>query len=111
MLAETYGCLRVFLFEDACLLAEGVNCKAVAQEVYGCLAGVFGYGHYSELNGGEIRWSGTPEWCERQQIVFEKLLVSRFWHVDMVGRAGGETGGLRVSTPKSFGRLWASDVQ
>ena len=86
-LAETRGCRGVFLFEDTCLLAEGVDYRRLALGVDGCVAGVFGYGGY-ERKRDNIRWHGakglhlTPEWCEPQQIMFENMHVSRFWHVD-----------------------------
>ena len=51
-LAETRGCRGVFLFEDTCLLAEGVGYRMVEQEVHCCAAGVFGYGGYERKGGG-----------------------------------------------------------
>ena len=78
-LAETSGYRGVFLFEDTCLLAEGVNYTRVASEVRGCDAGVFAYGSYEQKEEGAIKWFGvkglylTPEWCERQQIFLENI--------------------------------------
>ena len=40
-LVETRGCRGVILFEDTCLLAEGVDYRMVAQELEVCVAGVF----------------------------------------------------------------------
>ena len=80
-LAETRGCRGVFLFEDTCLLADGVDYRKVALEVDGCVAGVFGYGGY-ERKEDKIRWHGvkglflTPEWCERQKLFLKGLFLS-----------------------------------
>ena len=98
MLAEKCGCRGVFLFEDTCLLAQGVDYPRVAQEVRDCVAGVFGYGGY-EPKRDKVRWHGTkglyltPPWCEKQKIIFENLHVSRFWHVDIWLAARVERGG------------------
>ena len=56
----------------------------------GCDAGVFAYGSYERIQEeGTIKWHGvkglylTEKWCERQQIIFENIPVSRCWHVDI----------------------------
>ena len=44
----------------------------------------------------------TPQWCERQAIIFENLHVSRFWHVDrwLADRvAKGEEKELQILNP------------
>ena len=107
-LAEKHGCRGVFLFEDTCLLAEGVCYTRVANEVRDCDAGVFAYGSYKELEEGAIKWHGvkglylTPEWCERQQVIFENMHVSRFWHIDnwlAERRSSGEEPDFQLLTP------------
>ena len=54
-LAEKHGCRGVFLFEDTCLFAKGVDYTTVARELRGCDAGVFAYGSYKELGEGAIK--------------------------------------------------------
>ena len=106
MLAQR-GCRKVFLFEDTCLFADGVDYRKVKQEVEGCGAGVFGYGGHEQKHQ-TFRWHGvkalflTPAWCERQAIIFENLHVSRFRHVDiwLADRvARGEEEEFRILAP------------
>ena len=77
----------MLLFEDTCILTEGVSYEDVLSVIRGCAAGVFGYGHHAN-HGGKISWHGTkglfmtPYWCERMAITFQNMHVRQFRHVD-----------------------------
>ena len=85
---RSVGCRGVFLFEGTCILTPDVDYERFCTEVENCDAGVFCYGHYALKRKGPAwfcvkRVDMIPNWCARQEIIFENLHVSRFKHIDI----------------------------